>query len=98
MELNVLLVSLLPMDEELFSALQHLKHRNHEVIIFHTIDKAKEVDLNYGNSPYTFVDMETDNNIVKAVDPRTIKYIIVNDVKYVLKTLKLDNQDIAKLT
>ena len=32
----------------------------------------------------TFVDME-DDNMVKAVDPRTIEYAIINNVKYILK-------------
>jgi hypothetical protein len=31
-----------------------------------------------------FVDME-DSNIVKAVDPRTMEYVIVNNVKYIKK-------------
>lgn len=43
----------------LFSALQHLKFNKHEVIIFNVTDKAKEVDFNFENRPYEFVDMET---------------------------------------
>ncbi|MCI5084024.1 MAG: DUF58 domain-containing protein, partial [Saprospiraceae bacterium] len=31
--------------EQLFSALQHLKHNKHEVVLFHTVDKSKEVDF-----------------------------------------------------
>lgn len=49
--------------EELFSALQHLKHNKHEVILFHVIDKAKELEFNYENRPYQFVDMETGEKI-----------------------------------
>jgi uncharacterized protein (DUF58 family) len=45
--------------EGLFSALQHLKFNKHEVIIFNVTDKAKEVDFNFENRPYEFVDMET---------------------------------------
>ena len=44
---------------ELFSALQHLRHNKHEVILFHVIDKTKEIDFEYDNRPYKFVDMET---------------------------------------
>ncbi|WP_199117068.1 DUF58 domain-containing protein [Pedobacter sp. ASV28] len=43
----------------LFSALQHLKFNKHEVIIFNVIDKSKELDFNFENRPYEFIDMET---------------------------------------
>ncbi len=43
----------------LFSALQHLKFNKHEVVIFNVTDKAKEVDFNFENRPYEFVDLET---------------------------------------
>lgn len=43
----------------LFSALQHLKFNKHEVVIFNVTDKSKEVDFNFANRPYEFVDMET---------------------------------------
>lgn len=45
--------------QKLFSSLQHLKHNKHEVILFHVLDKSKEIDLNYGNRPYHFIDLET---------------------------------------
>lgn len=45
--------------ERLFAALQHLKFNKHEVVIFNVTDKAKEVDFNFENRPYEFVDMET---------------------------------------
>ena len=43
----------------LFSALQHLKHNKHEVILFHVVDKSKEIDFQYENRPYLFIDMES---------------------------------------
>ena len=45
--------------EELFSALQHLKYNKHEVIIFHVIDRAKELDFNFESRVHKFIDMET---------------------------------------
>jgi uncharacterized protein (DUF58 family) len=45
--------------EELFSALQHLKFNKHEVILFHTLDKSLEIDFNFDNRPYVFEDVET---------------------------------------
>ncbi len=46
-------------DSALFDALQHLRYNKHEVILFHVVDKAKELDFDYENRPYRFVDMET---------------------------------------
>lgn len=49
--------------EELFSALQHLKHNKHEVILFDVVDKNLEIDFAYENRPYLFVDMESGEQI-----------------------------------
>ncbi len=49
--------------EQLFSALQHLKHNKHEVILFHTVDKAKEIDFEFENRPYVFIDMESGEQV-----------------------------------
>jgi uncharacterized protein (DUF58 family) len=49
--------------DALFSALQHLKFNKHEVVIFNVTDKSKEVDFNFENRPYEFVDMETGNTL-----------------------------------
>jgi len=45
--------------ETLFSALQHLKFNKHEVVIFNVTDKSREVDFEFENRPYEFIDMET---------------------------------------
>jgi uncharacterized protein (DUF58 family) len=49
--------------EDFFQALQHLKHNKHEVIVFHTIDKLREVDFELDNRPYNLVDMESGDAI-----------------------------------
>ena len=46
-----------------FSALQHLKHNKHEVILFHTVDRGSEIDFAFSNRPYRFVDLETGEDI-----------------------------------
>ena len=46
-------------EEKLFEALQHLKYNKHEVILFHTYDKEKEIEFNFNNRPKRFVDVET---------------------------------------
>ena len=45
--------------EPLFDALRHLRHNKHEVILFHTFDRARELNLDYDSRPYQFVDLET---------------------------------------
>ena len=57
--------------EELFSALQHLKHNKHEVVLFHVTDKDKELDFDFDNRPYRFIDMETGEEI--KLHPSQIK-------------------------
>ncbi len=49
--------------DELFQALNHLRHNKHEVILFHTVDKSAEIDFAFENRPYQFVDMETGEKI-----------------------------------
>ncbi|MCB0478112.1 MAG: DUF58 domain-containing protein [Crocinitomicaceae bacterium] len=57
--------------EKIFNALQHLKHNKHEVILFHVVDKKHEVDLEFENRPYTFIDMETGEKI--KLNPNQVK-------------------------
>jgi uncharacterized protein (DUF58 family) len=49
--------------EHLFSALQHLKHNKHEVVLFHVVDKAQEMEFAFENRPYLFIDMETGEKV-----------------------------------
>ncbi|MEI6020894.1 MAG: DUF58 domain-containing protein, partial [Bacteroidota bacterium] len=58
-------------NEELFSALQHLKYRKHEVVLFHVIDMAQEMDFKFDNRPYHFIDMESGEEI--KLNPTEIK-------------------------
>jgi len=65
--------------EALFSALQHLKHNKHEVILFHVVDKSLEIEFEFENRPYMFIDMETgekiklQSNEVKAEYQKKVK-------------------------
>ncbi len=49
--------------DELKSALQHLKFAKHEVILFHVLDKKTEIDFDFPNKPYEFIDLETNERI-----------------------------------
>jgi uncharacterized protein (DUF58 family) len=50
-------------EDEIFSALQHLKYNNHEVILFHTMDKKREYEFEFENRPYQFIDIETGEKV-----------------------------------
>ena len=50
-------------EAKLFEALQHLKYNKHEVILFHTYDKEKEIEFNFNNRPKRFVDLETGEHL-----------------------------------
>lgn len=44
---------------EMFAAIQHLKYKKHEVVIFNVTSKQHELDFDFDNRPHHFVDMET---------------------------------------
>jgi uncharacterized protein (DUF58 family) len=55
--------------EELFSALRYLKHNKNEVLLFHVLDKDTEIEFNFENRPYKFIDLETNEEIkLKSLD------------------------------
>ncbi len=45
--------------ETLFNSLAHLRHNQHEVLLFHVMDHQQEVEFEFKNKPYLFVDAET---------------------------------------
>jgi len=57
--------------DDLFAALQHLKYNKHEVVLFHVFDRRKELDFEYENRPYKFIDMETGREL--KVRPSEVK-------------------------
>lgn len=65
-------------EEDIFGALQHLKHNKHEVVLFHVLDHAKELEFNFENRPYMFIDMETDERI--KLRPQEVKKLYVEQM------------------
>lgn len=57
--------------EPLFSALGHLIFCKHEVIVFHVVDAATELNLEFENRPYEFEDAETGEKL--RLNPVEIK-------------------------
>ncbi len=64
--------------EDLFAALQHLRYAKHEVILFHVTDKSKELDFEFENRPYIFVDMESGEQV--KLQPNLVKEYYIKQV------------------
>jgi uncharacterized protein (DUF58 family) len=74
-------------NEELFSALQHLKYKKHEVVLFHVNDKNKELDFDFENRPYKFIDLESGEEI--KLNPSQIKENYIASITNFTNALKL---------
>lgn len=72
---------------DIFSALQHLKHNKHEVVIFNVLDHKMELGFNFENRPYHFVDLESGEEL--KVHPGNVKEAYLNAVSAYHKELKL---------
>lgn len=73
--------------DDLWNALQHLKHNKHEVILFHVTDRKKELDFDFENRPYLFVDMETGEEI--KLNPLEVREAYQRSMKKFEHDLKL---------
>jgi uncharacterized protein (DUF58 family) len=73
-------------NDHLFAALQHLKHNKHEVILFHVTDKSKELDFDFENRPYIFIDMESGERL--RLQPKQVKQHYVEQVDNFMQQLK----------
>lgn len=49
--------------QQIFKALQHLKHNKHKVVVFHIYDKKTELGFDFDAAPRKFVDVETGETI-----------------------------------
>ncbi len=74
-------------NEELFSALQHLKYRKHEVVLFHVTDRSKELQFDYANKPYHFIDLESGEEI--KLNPQQLREQYKSSVNAFMEDLKI---------
>lgn len=74
-------------NEDLFSALQHLKYKKHEVVLFHVTDRKKELEFDFENKPYHFIDLETQEEI--KLNPTQIKAQYLKSIREFNDALKL---------
>lgn len=50
-------------EEALFTALQHLKHNKHKIVLFHVIDEKTELNFDFDAAPRKFIDLESNDEI-----------------------------------
>jgi uncharacterized protein (DUF58 family) len=74
-------------NSELFDALQHLRFRKHEVILFHIVDGRTEMDFDFENRPYRFVDSETNEEL--KLYPDDVRAYYLDRIKKFRQELKL---------
>ncbi|MBK8848145.1 MAG: DUF58 domain-containing protein [Bacteroidetes bacterium] len=73
--------------DDLFNALQHLMYNKHEVVLFHVTDKARELDFNFENRPYEFIDVETGERV--KVHSNQVKEHYLENIRKFKKELDL---------
>ena len=49
----------------------HLRHNNHEVILFHVVDHETEIDFGFDDRPHMFIDLESGEKV--KLQPSQIK-------------------------
>ncbi len=72
--------------EALISALQHLRHNKHEVVVFHLLDASTEVDFSFPDRPTRFVDLETGEEL--KLHPTEVREAYVSRMAKLQKTLR----------
>jgi uncharacterized protein (DUF58 family) len=57
--------------DDLFKALQHLRHAKHEIIVFHVLDQKTEMEFDFPNRPIILKDLESGEKL--EVQPQQIR-------------------------
>lgn len=73
--------------EELFKALQHLKHNKHEVIVFHVMDTETEMLFNFDDRPVEFIDMENGEKL--KLNPADVRDNYKKEAELFYQSLKM---------
>jgi uncharacterized protein (DUF58 family) len=73
--------------EEIFAALQHLRHNNHEVLVFHTIDRKTEAEFEFADRPYEFIDLESGESV--KLSPVQVRQYYRENIQKLYHDLKL---------
>ncbi len=73
--------------DKLFSALQHLRHNLHEVLLFHVTDRQTEAEFAFDERPYEFIDLETAERV--KIQPNQVRNSYQETVKKYYNDLRL---------
>jgi len=73
--------------DEIFKALQHLKHNKHEVLLFHITDHDTELAFNFEERPYEFIDLENGEKL--KLNPSEIKDKFTQQLNLIHSELKM---------
>ncbi|HMS51852.1 MAG TPA: hypothetical protein PKD56_05960, partial [Chitinophagales bacterium] len=63
------------------------RYNKHEVVLFHVTDNKREIDFEFENRPYVFVDMESGEEV--KLQPNQVKDYYQQQMYQFLQTLKL---------
>ena len=72
--------------DNLFKALQHLKHNKHEVIVFHVMDNKTELEFEFEDRPVEFIDLESGEKL--KLNPGDVKASYKTEVQRFHQALK----------
>jgi len=73
--------------DDLFKALQHLKHNKHEVIVFHVMDNQTELHFNFEDRPMEFIDLESGDKL--KLNPNEVKLNYKEEANRFYNALKM---------
>lgn len=73
--------------DEVFAALQHLKHNKHEVLLFHVTEKSTEFNFEFADRPHEFIDLESGEKL--KLQPSQIKHHYRTEAGEFYNTLKM---------
>lgn len=73
--------------DELFEALQHLKYNKHEILIYHISDHSTELDFEFSDRPYKFIDLESNEAV--RLNPRDVKQQYQETISKMYNELKI---------
>jgi uncharacterized protein (DUF58 family) len=74
-------------ENALFTALQHLKHNKHKIVLFHVIDEKTELNFDFDAAPRKFIDLESGEEINIFAD--NIKETYENQVSNYFKKVAI---------
>jgi len=74
-------------NDELFSALQHLRYRKHEVVLFHVTDLSKEIEFEFENKPHHFIDLESGLEV--KLNPSQVRAAYTQNLRQFYEALQL---------